>query len=606
MNDDRLLEPVKAYSDFYEREFDANARGYFNDLVEKSGVDVELNRSTVKKYKAADALAKETARKLSGKKTLRGFLIALCVIGFLAVAVGIFLMVKRVAIPGVIALSVGAVVAVGSLLIICLVLNKQVKETDALFAERSAEAEAILKEAWQQMQPLNALFESTATKNLIEKTVPLLKIDDNFSMRRYDYLSGKYGFGDNDDVHSSTIAVLTGEILGNPFVVDREIIQSMTACTYTGTLTIHWTTTYRDSQGHMHTQHHSQTLTATVTKPKPVYSQQTRLIYGNEAAPDLKFAHEPTHAERLSEKALESKVKSEVKKLKKQQTKALDNSQSNFTVMGNEEFDVLFNAFDRNNEVQFRLMFTPLAQKNMLELMKDKAHYGDDFYFVKKGCLNFVSSEHSANWDMNADYKRYFSYGVDDALEKFLSFNKDYFKSLYFDFAPLLSVPLYQQHKPKEYIYRENYPRNLSSYEAEVAVNRLGDRAFANEYADTPSILKTGLLYKEGKSDAVGVTAHSFHIEPRVDYVSVFGGDGRTHSVPVHWDEYIPVQRESVVKLKELPFSDKQFNEDGDNDLKNTLSSLGATSFGRGILCCLVNDIDAPFDAEIDNKLKNN
>lgn len=604
MNDEKLLEPTKAYSDFYEREFDENARAYFQNLVDKSGIDVELNRSTVKKYKAADAMAKDAARKLSGKKGLRVFLIVLSVLGFLAAAVGVFLIVKSMLLAGALALALGAVAAIGSLLLIFLVINKQIKHTDELYARHSEEAEKILKEAWEQMLALNSLFESDATKRLIEKTVPLLQIDDNFSMRRYDYLSGKYGFGDNNFVNCSTIAILTGEILGNPFVVDRELVQTMTNHVYTGTLVIHWTSTYRDSQGHTHIQHHSQTLTATVTKPKPVYSTQTRLIYGNEAAPDLKFTHSPTHAEQLSERALESKVKSEIKKIKKLQTKALDNNQSNFTVMGNEEFDALFNAFDRNNEVQFRLMFTPLAQKNMLELMKDKAHFGDDFTFRKDGCLNYISSEHSAKWDLDTNYKRYFSYSVDEALEKFLSFNKNYFKSLYFDFAPLLSVPLYQQHKPKEYIYSENYPRNLSSYEAEVAVNTLGDEAFKNEFANTPSILKTELLYKEGASDAVGVTAHAFHIEPRVDYVSVFGGDGRMHAVPVPWDEYIPVQRQSVVKLKELPFTEKQFYGDCCDGLRNSLSALGTTSFGRGILCCLVNDTNAAFDAEITEKIK--
>lgn len=605
MNDDRLLEPLKAYNDFYESEFDANAHEYFQDLVTRSGIDAEQNRSTVKKYKEADALAKQTAGKLSGKKALRGFLIFLAVVFLLAAVAGVLLIIYKSIIAGAIALPLGSVLAIGAFLLIFLVLNKQIKQTDALYKSRSAEAEAILKEAWEQMQPLNALFDSDATKKLIEKTVPLLQIDDNFSMRRYDYLSGKYGFGENDKDNCSTIAILTGEILGNPFVVDREIVQTMTNFTYTGTLVIHWTTTYRDSQGHVHTQHHSQTLTATVSKPKPVYSTQTRLIYGNEAAPDLHFSHEPTHAERLSEKALASYVKSELKKIKNQQTKALDNAESNFTVMANEEFDTLFNAYERNNEVQFRLMFTPLAQRNMLALMKDKAHYGDDFLFAKDGCLNYVSSEHSANWDMDTNYKRYFSYDVDDAQAKFLQFNKNYFKSLYFDFAPLLSVPLYQQHKPKEYIYRENYPRNLSSYEAEVAVNTLGGEAFANEFADTPSILKTGLMYKEGQSDAVGVTAHAFHIEPRVDYVPVLGGDGRMHSVPVNWDEYLPVQRESVVKLKELPFSDKQFNNGEDNDgLRDALSALGRTSFFRGILCCQVNDINASFDAEIDKKIK--
>ena len=40
--------------------------------------------------------------------------------------------------------------------------------------------------------------------------------------------------------------------------------------------------------------------------------------------------------------------------------------------MGHPEFEVLFGAQNRNNEVQFRLLFTPLARKQLLALMKDK------------------------------------------------------------------------------------------------------------------------------------------------------------------------------------------------------------------------------------------
>ena len=59
-----------------------------------------------------------------------------------------------------------------------------------------------------------------------------------------------------------------------------------------------------------------------------------------------------------------------------------DDPSTNFTEMGNAKFDALFGAVDRNNEVEFRVLFTPLAQKNMLDLLTDKNHYGDDFYFL--------------------------------------------------------------------------------------------------------------------------------------------------------------------------------------------------------------------------------
>lgn len=50
----------------------------------------------------------------------------------------------------------------------------------------------------------------------------------------------------------------------------------------------------------------------------------------------------------------------------------------NFTPLANTKFEVMFKAYDRNNEVQYRLLFTPLAQQNMLEILTGKAGFGDD------------------------------------------------------------------------------------------------------------------------------------------------------------------------------------------------------------------------------------
>ena len=63
--------------------------------------------------------------------------------------------------------------------------------------------------------------------------------------------------------------------------------------------------------------------------------------------------------------------------------------------MGNSEFEVLFGATNRNNEVQFRLLFTPLAQKQLLGLMKDKEiAFGDDFNFIKRNKINIIIPDH--------------------------------------------------------------------------------------------------------------------------------------------------------------------------------------------------------------------
>ncbi|MDE6302926.1 MAG: hypothetical protein K2M36_05010, partial [Clostridia bacterium] len=225
--DDILLEPLRAFKDCYEKKFDENAQNYFDKLVEKSGMDVEENRSTVKKYKAELAIISDINKKMSQQKALRGFLIFLAIVGILAVIIGIVALVKSSIILGAILLPVGAVLAIISIVVIVTVLNKKIKHQEEEKQKHQKVADGHLKNAWQQMFALNGLFESNAPKTLIEMTVPLIKIDENFDMRRYDYLSGKYGFGDKLDNTRSTIAILTGEILGNPFVVDRELVRTM-------------------------------------------------------------------------------------------------------------------------------------------------------------------------------------------------------------------------------------------------------------------------------------------------------------------------------------------------------------------------------------------
>lgn len=593
--DGALLEPLAAYRQIYRESFRRNCEEYFDGLVKESGVDVEGNRSTVKAYNARLRKIAEIEKRLSKLKGIRGFFIFLIVFGGIALAAGIFLMVKETYVVGAVMLALGAAFCILFPVLLAKKIVPVLKEAERKREEQRGKAEALKEEGFRQTAPLNALFEGNASKKLIEKTVPLIKTDDNFNMRRYDYLSGKYGYGLDDDPEISTIGILTGEILGNPFVEERLLVHSMGTCVYSGSIVIHWTTTHTDAKGNLVTDHHSQTLTATVNKPKPYYTRRTRLVYGNEAAPDLHFSRSPAHTEDLSEKARERKVKRGAKALRKKQENAVARK-GGFTQMGNEEFDILFGATDRDDEVQFRLLFTPLAQKNMLALLTDDKGFGDDFAMRKSGCLNYVSSEHSARWDMDEDRTRYFSFGVDLAKEKFLAFQTQYFENLYFDLAPILSIPLYQQHKPKEYLYREEYPRSYTRQETECSVNRMN--VFAPEGAATECILKTSFLSGRGKSDFVKVTAHSYLAFDRVDYVPVRGGDGRVHEVPVPWTEYVPTERERMVGLKELGLSDRDFARASEGTLKSALAKFGGSGCGytHGIVCCVLDEEDETFD----------
>ncbi len=592
-----LLEPLSAYKTKYESAFKQNCTEYFNGLVKESGMSEEENRRTVAAYQAECKKVAALEKKLEKYRAVKGLMIFLIVLGAVGAVLGVLMLLGKKFLVGAILLAAGAaLIAVGAG-VLAGKIKPLLKHTEEKRQKRKEKADGLLGEAWEQMSALNALFEGNVTKKLIRKTVPLLELDDWFNMRRYDYLNGKYGYGKEDDPCASTLGILTGEIVGNPFVVDRELVHFMGTQTYTGSLVISWTTTHVDSKGNVVTDHHSQTLTASVTKPKPFCHAQTRLIYGNEAAPSLHFSRSPAHAEDLSEKEREKKVKKGKKRILEKQKRALEQG-GTFTEMGNEEFDVLFGALDRDNEVEFRLLFTPLAQKNMLALLTDAEGYGDDFRMEKDGCLNYISSEHSASWDMRESRTRYASYSVDIARKKFMEFNEQYFRSLYFDLAPLLSIPLYQQQKPREYLYKESYPRTFTRKETEFAVNSMDPACFAPPTAATASILKTNFLDRDGKSDRVRVTANAYEAHDRVDYIAEMGGDGRMHEVPVPWVEYVPVSATQVVKLKEIGLSDRDFaREAGKGKYRAAMQNYGrAFGYNHGILCCVVPDTDTAFD----------
>ena len=576
MNSDteRLFEPALSYRNFYKDKFKQNAEKLFDSLVKKSGINAGENRATAAEYRKAQSAADELNKKISVQNAIRILLIVLAVIAAVLLVVGIvnnnvWLMV------------IPPIVAIASLVPIFVLINPKIKELKKNLEDATKKANELLEKAKKQIAPLLALFDSTMTLDLVQKALPTLVIDKQFEMSRYDYMNGKYGLCESYDNNYSVLGIISGEIIGNPFLVEKRLHHRMGQQTYSGYLTIHWTTYSTDSNGRRVAQHHTQTLHATVVKPKPFFNPETRLIYGNDAAPDLCFSHEKTHAERMSENKLKSFVKGEGKKIHKMAQKGVE---SGFTEMANVEFDAIFNGTERNNEVQFRLLFTPLAQKNLLDIMKGGSPFGDDFDFVKEKCLNYIMSEHSQNMDIDTDTSKYASYDIDICKEKFVSFNCSYFECFYFDLAPLLSIPLYQQNKPREYIYKDVYPRNYTARESEVLANKLGYSNFVHPNSKTDAILKTKLDGKDGKTDVLTVTAYSYRTVHRVDYVSKLGGDGMIHQVPVPWIQYIPVSKETEMKLQASEISELEYRKKGIADAPNvyyhrlfaTLGKIGA------------------------------
>ena len=99
--------------------------------------------------------------------------------------------------------------------------------------------------------------------------------------------------------------------------------------------------------------------------------------------------------------------------------------------------------------------------------------------------------------------------------------------------------------------------------------------------SDVDVILKTYIGQKNKTTDNVKVTSHSFNGIQRTEMVSVFGGDGRSHLVPVNWIDYVPVTGEGEFSVGDLGTDDEiKFRSLGQKDViyaKGLVSTNGST-----------------------------
>ena len=97
-------------------------------------------------------------------------------------------------------------------------------------------------------------------------------------------------------------------------------------------------------------------------------------------------------------------------------------------LLTNEEFEVAFNTSNRNNNQQYALLFTPLAQQSMMALLMDeKEGYGDDFDFDKHYMINTIMPEHLQVLDLDMTPAQYRSFDFEKAKKDFYEINARYF-----------------------------------------------------------------------------------------------------------------------------------------------------------------------------------
>lgn len=524
-----IYDPLDEYVNTFAPRFRQVAKDTFAQLSKEAGVDINANRQTCKKLYKAQGDLKSVKSKLC-------WTIFLCVVmwgGAIGGGIAIYNMYDSFESWEIVLIAIGIATALLLLFWKIQPLIKRLKSERNGLIEKTTKLE---KEAWQQMAPLNRLYDWDILTHMMTQTVPKLEFDSYFTTQRLADLQEVYGWDGTFNQERSVIYSHSGLINGNPFVLCRTRKMEMGTKTYYGHKTIYWTTRERGSDGKMHTVRHSETLTASVTAPYPGYYEKTRLIYGNTAAPDLKFYRKQSG---LANCEGSLSYRWQRRKLRK---KSRDLTNNDFAMMTNEEFEVAFDTSNRNSNQQYALLFTPLAQANMLKLLKDNsASYGDDFDFEKNCMINTILPDHIQSIDLDMNPHQYQNFDYDKAEKDFYDINAQYFRAIYFCFAPLLCVPMYQQIRSQENIYGRDMQRHSAFWEHEALANFWGQDHFKHPQCVTDCILKTKKEQTSGDSSSVTVYAYGYRVEQRISYITKWGGDGRTHKVPVYWDEYLPV-----------------------------------------------------------------
>ncbi len=540
-NYDIIQDPVKEYESRYRDEFSNKAAALFEDIVNKSGVSEEANEKLVNEINHLQEVYNSSYANSGSWGVLYLFLIIVLIIGIIMSAI---LVAKSNGVSIYIWLTVAWVLGgffwfKGTKYTVIRIdfWEQECSKTKSL-------RDAKNKEAWDMMLPLNRQFQWENINNLITQTLPIFEIDRFLSKARLNQLLKEYDFDEfgND---CSVKCCQSGSLNGNPWVLFDVTSQDWEDVTYEGSKTISYLSyeTYTDSKGSTRFRFvtKKQTLYATHTEKAPRYTRKKVLVYGlKDDVEKLSFSRVPVNV--AGDSIKEDEKKKELLKLSRDFI---------ITVMSNDTFEASFYAIDRTDEADFRKVFDASAQAAIYNLLKDKkVGYGDDFSFKKKGKINILISEHMNKTNISCNPKKFHHFNLKKARDNFMHDCEDYFRSFFFTFAPLFCSDVYQNHTWLEDTSPTDIDKSIAStYECEALAYYMGENTFAPKNAQTQILLKAKIEDVNDKTASVNITADAFTVNKRCIYVPKWGNDLVRHKVPVYYDEYIPVSKDTQIKV---------------------------------------------------------
>lgn len=213
MTDD-IYDPLDEYVNTFQPRFEQVAKNTFAQLAKEAQVDVDANRQTCR-------LLYDAEKSLGAVKSRIGWTTFLCVILWCCAAIGIFAICKDY---GTMSPAIATAVLLSVLAAVILLLSVIHPRLKRLKAERGDLKQTIAQhkdEAWEQMAPLNRLYDWDVLTRMMTETVPRLEFDPYFTEQRLADMRQVYGWDDTFNAVRSVVYSHSGLINGNPFVLCR-------------------------------------------------------------------------------------------------------------------------------------------------------------------------------------------------------------------------------------------------------------------------------------------------------------------------------------------------------------------------------------------------
>ncbi|MFV8476004.1 MAG1210 family protein [Mycoplasma sp. VS403A] len=350
--------------------------------------------------------------------------------------------------------------------------------------------------------------------------------------------------------------VKSGVLNGFPFLYLSTKNMKYENVTYRGTMQVTYLKTCkvtRNGSSTVESYKYTETLVAYHTAPAPKYYVEDALYYYNDAAPSLSFIRTPNHADEFNKSQLNKFIKKQSKLFENEYKKAINKNTSFQPILGNLKFESLFNCLDRDNEAAYRLLFTPLAQKQYEKLLLTREFSdGDNFILNKQGNFHKLIKPQLSHVEAKVPFDQYiesfdnWGLGYNELKEGFIQAYRQGMESLYKALVPFMAIPLYLDRQNNHELVN-NYTENIAVEQLEADINSIKSDFYRDtlrhEDSTGEQIYCVSNKNQNGNHVDYSITAYGHQEIPRVEYVTVKAGNGQKYQVPVEWIEYIEVEK---------------------------------------------------------------